>query len=113
MTNVSLSDRSSSDGSEASMGGSLGQVNRRDEEVDELDADEGGDDAADAIDEQVPAEQSRGTDGPIANAAQGERDQDHDDQPVEDHGGQHCAARIVQSHDVERAQLGESQHKDR
>ena len=65
---------------------SLGQVEGGDDDVDELDADEGGDDAADAVDEQVAAQQRGGGHGPVADAAQGERDERDDDERVEDDG---------------------------
>ena len=49
----------------------LGEVERGDEHVDELDADEGGYDAAEAVDDEVALEESGGGHGAVAYAAQG------------------------------------------
>ena len=65
---------------------SSGQVHQADDDVDELDADERGDDAADAVDERVACQQRSGADGPVGDAAEGERDQGDDDERVEDDG---------------------------
>src|ERR1700728_3900915 len=62
----------------------LSQVQGGDHEVDGLDADKGNDDAAEAVDHQVTAQQRAGTDGPIRHALQGEWNQPDDDQRVED-----------------------------
>src|SRR5262249_36801477 len=98
ITSVSLSAISSSRGSdESEVGYTSGQVDRRDDHVDQLDAGKWGDDAAYAIDEQVPAQQGGRADGAVANAPQRQRDQRHDDQRVEDHGRQHGAARVLQA----------------
>src|SRR6201984_2410339 len=55
-----------------------------DDEVDPLDAYEREDQAADAVDPQVPAEHLRGGGRRVPAAAQRERDQRDDDQRVED-----------------------------
>src|SRR5258708_34143689 len=55
-----------------------------DDEVDELDTGERDDQAADAVDPQVPAEQRLCRGRPVAHAAQRQRDQRADDQRVED-----------------------------
>ena len=56
--------------------------------IDQLDADERHDDAAEAVDQQIAAQQRCGADGAILHAAQSERDQRDDDQRVENHGGE-------------------------
>src|SRR6202011_32823 len=89
------------------------QADRVDEQVDGLDSDEWGDDAADSVDEKVVAKQGGRTDRAVAHAAQGERDEDDDDDGVEDHGRQHGAVGAVQLHDVERVQLGQRYEEDR
>ena len=58
----------------------LGQMQGRDHEVDGLDADKGNDDAAEAVDQQVAAQQRAGADGAIGDAFQRQRDQRDDDQ---------------------------------
>jgi len=63
-----------------------------------LDAGERHDDAAEAIDQQVAAEQCGGSGRPVADTAQGERDQ-----RIEDDGRQDGALRARQRHDVEGA----------
>src|ERR1700754_1945280 len=53
----------------------LGQVQSRDHEVDGLDADEGNDDAAEAIDQQVTAQQRACADCAVRHALQRQRNQ--------------------------------------
>src|SRR5450756_3099556 len=78
-----------------------------DDEVDPLDEYEWEDQAADAVDPQVPAEHGGGGGGPVLDAAQRERDQRDDDQRVEDDRRGDRRIRAVQAHDVELAQAGE------
>ena len=63
---------------------SSGEADGGDDEVDQLDADERHDEAAEAVDEQVAAQQRGGADRPVGDAAQRQRDQRDDDQRVED-----------------------------
>ena len=70
------------------IGFSSRQADGRDDQVDELDADERGDDAAQAVDQQVAPQQVGGRRGPVGDAAQRQRDQGDDDQRVEDDGGE-------------------------
>src|SRR5689334_21062920 len=62
----------------------LCESQRRDDDVDELDADEGRDDAAEPIDEQVAAKQLARRRRAEADATERERDERGDDQRVED-----------------------------
>ena len=55
-----------------------------DDEVDELDADERGDQAAEPVDQHVAAQQRVRPHWPVADAAKRQRDQQRDDQGVED-----------------------------
>src|SRR6185436_18301140 len=72
-----------------------------DDDVDELDADERGDDTAEPVDQEVaPQHEGRGF-GPELDAAQGERDECHDDQGVEDDRREDRGARARQVHQVE------------
>src|ERR1700730_9504523 len=80
---------------------------RGDDHVDDLDADEGGDDPADAVDDQVAAQHRRRPEGPELDALQGERDEGHDDEGVEDHRRQDGRVRVCQVHDVEGPQRPE------
>ena len=57
-----------------------------DDEIDQLDADERRDDAAEPVDQQVPAQERGRADRAVADAAQRQRDQDRDDERVEDDG---------------------------
>ncbi|KAG1161242.1 hypothetical protein G6F35_019120 [Rhizopus arrhizus] len=54
--------------------------------VDQLDAHEGHQQAAQAIDQQVAAQQHGSAQGPVTHAFERQRDQHDDDQRVEDHG---------------------------
>ena len=55
-----------------------------DDEVDQLDADERRDQAADAVDEEVAAQERGRADRAVAHALQRERDERRDDERVED-----------------------------
>ena len=59
--------------------------------------------AAQAVDQQVAAQQRGGADGAVAHALQRQRDQEDDDQRVEDHRRQDRRRRARQPHHVERA----------
>ncbi|GCC46831.1 hypothetical protein chiPu_0030700, partial [Chiloscyllium punctatum] len=83
----------------------LSQAQGGDDEVDRLDADERNDDATQAIDHQVAAEQRAGADRAILDALQRQRDQRDDDQRVEDDRRQDRALRAGQVHDVEHLEL--------
>ena len=83
----------------------------RDDQIDRLDADERRDDAAEAVNEQIPAQQGRRPKRAIADAAQRERHERDDDQCVEDHRGQNRGLRRFQSHDVQYIELGKRARK--
>ena len=55
-----------------------------------------------AVDEQVVAEQQRGADGAVLDAAQRERNEGDDDERVEDDRAQDRALRRREVHHVER-----------
>ena len=76
-------------------------------QVDELDADERGDHAAEAPNQQVAAKQGVGPDGTILHALQGDGDQQRDDDRVEDHGREDRRGGRVQVHDVQRLEPGQ------
>ncbi|MNX89401.1 hypothetical protein D3C86_1214150 [compost metagenome] len=65
---------------------SSGETERRNSEVNGLDADEGNDDAAEAIDDQIARQQRAGANRTIFNALQRQGDQRDDDERVEDDG---------------------------
>src|ERR1700722_1314862 len=79
-------------------------VEGHEDEVDELDEDEGHDDPAHPVDKDVAAQDGRGRGGPELDPAQGQGDEGHDDQRVEDDGRQDGALGAVQLHDVESVQ---------
>src|SRR5580692_4355368 len=60
----------------------------RKRQIDELDADKRHGDAAQAIDEQIPAQQRCGSERAILDAFQRQRNQQHNDERVENDGGQ-------------------------
>ena len=68
-------------------------------------ANERNDDATDAIDQEVAAQERTCPDRAVLDAAQGQRDQRDDDQRVEDHSGEHRAVGCRQVHDVQSVQL--------
>src|SRR3989442_9581096 len=84
----------------------LDEVRRGDQNVDELDAGKGKDDAADAVSQQVASQEHGCTLWAEADTPQRERDERRDDQRVKDDRRKDGAHRRVQSHDVEGVQLG-------
>src|SRR5262245_11939202 len=64
---------------EICMTASFRKPEQRDGHVDGLDADERRDDAAKAIDEQIPSEERLGAQRAVGDAAQRQRDERHDD----------------------------------
>src|SRR6516164_8579579 len=77
---------------------------RVDQHVDDLDANEGSDHAAESVVEEVPPQQCRGSDWPILDPFEGDRNQQRNDDRVEDHGGEDrrvSAAPGSQTHQVE------------
>ena len=88
-------------------------MERSDDEIDELDADERHDDAAQAIDEQIALQNGQSAHRFVGHAAQRQRDQRDDDERVENDGAQDGAGRAVQMHDVERRDGREGRHQHR
>src|ERR1700745_2692254 len=82
-----------------------GEMQGRNDNVDGLDADERDDDAADAVDPKIAAEQRAGADRAITHPFEGQWDERDNDQRIEDNGGEDCALRRLQMHNVERLQL--------
>ena len=66
-------------------------------EIDDLDAHERCDQTAEAVDEQMPAEEMCGIDWPVLDSSQCERDQGDDNQGIKDDGGKNCALRASQA----------------
>src|ERR1700680_1895263 len=85
---------------------SLNCADEYENDIDELEADEGDDDAADAVDDQISAQYDPRWCRPILHTAQRERNQSDDDQRVEDHARQNRGLRRVKAHQVERAERG-------
>src|SRR5215470_8060725 len=80
----------------------LGQPQPRDHHVDNLDSDERNDYPADPIDQQVARQDRGGTERPILDPAQRERDERDNDERVENDRGKDRALRGAEVHDVER-----------
>src|ERR1700722_19481684 len=91
----------------------LSEVQHADDDVDGLDTDEGHDDAAESVDEEVAAENRGSTERAILDAAQGERNQRHDNQGVEDDRRKNRALGRREMHDVEALQfrIAEDEHR--
>ncbi len=90
---------------------SLCQVKKDQELVDEPDAGERHQNAAQTVDEDVAAQQGAGAHRAIFHAAQGERHERDDDERVKDDGREHGGLRRVQAHNIEAAQHRISGHK--
>src|SRR4029078_9205378 len=76
-----------------------------DDEVDRFDADEGQDQTAQAIDEEIATEQGRRAHRRVSHALQRQGDQSDDDEGVEDDRGEDRRLRRREAHDVERRKL--------
>src|SRR3984893_798239 len=85
---------------------SSSKVNRADDEVDELDANERNDDPAEPIDEKITPQNACRPDGPVSHPAKRQGDQRDDDQRVENNRRQNSALRRREMHDIEALQLG-------
>src|ERR1700735_3622970 len=81
----------------------LSEVKGGDDGIDRLDADEGQDQAAQAVDEQIAPEHRCAADRPISDALQRQGNQGDDDESVENDRGQDRRLRRREPHDVERA----------
>src|SRR5262245_15914316 len=92
------------------MTASLYQMDQLEDETEELDADEGRDEPSQAVDEQRAPQERRRPEGPVAHAAERQRDQQDDDDRVEDDGRQDRALRRRQAHDVQRRDVREHGH---
>src|SRR5450755_2372656 len=68
-----------------------GQVQRDQQQIDQLDAHEGKQDATHAVDQHVSTKDSGGADRAVLDALEGQRYQRRDDQRVEDHCRQYGA----------------------
>src|SRR5258706_15911765 len=88
-----------------------GEAQQVDRDVDQLDAGEGDDDAADAVDDQVAAKDVGRAHGSEFYAAQGEGDEQDDDDGVEDDGAENGAVGRLEPHDIERGDGGEGGHE--
>src|ERR1700738_1525170 len=78
---------------------------RGDGHVDQLDADEGHNNATEDVDEQIAHQQRGGAGGAVLHAPEGKRDQRDDDQRVEYDRRQDSALRRLQVHEVQRLEL--------
>ena len=76
---------------------SFDQMQGGDGEVDRLDADKGNDDATEAVDQQITAQQGCGADGAISYAFQRQRNQRDDDQCIEDDRRKDCTLRACEA----------------
>src|SRR5258706_9205173 len=83
----------------------------RQQHVDKFDSDKGSNNSANAIQQQVPLQQSRRAERPITHAAQRERDQGDDDQRVKNYGGKDGGLRRAQVHYVQGAEHWKSSGK--
>src|SRR5580692_1364791 len=73
--------------------------------INQLDAQKWRDNATQSVDEKVLAQQRRGSQRPVANTAQRQRNQCDDDQRVEDDRGENRGLGSAKPHDVQNFQL--------
>src|SRR3979490_82930 len=84
---------------------SSSQASRANHKVDELDANEGTDDPAGAIDKKIAPQNACRADRPIGHAAQCQGNERDDDQSVEDDRRKNRALRRREVHDVQALKL--------
>src|ERR1700732_2665497 len=77
------------------------------DQIDELDADERGDHAAQPVDEDVAAQDGLSAQGLELHTPQGQGDEQDDDDRIEDDGREDGRVGVVELHDVERLQARE------
>src|SRR5215469_13986371 len=80
----------------------LHQMEQLEAEVDELDACERDHNASEAINEQVAPQEDGRAERSIFDPLQGQWDQEHDDQRIEDHRRENGGERTRQAHHIER-----------
>src|SRR5262245_34493453 len=80
----------------------LGEAERDEEKVEQLDAEEWSEEAAHAVEKDIAAEHCGGAGGTILHAAERERNEGDDDEGVEHHRAEDGALRRMEAHDVER-----------
>ena len=85
---------------------SLGEVKRSDDDIDQFDADERNDDAAEAVDQQVALQNGERAHRFVSDAAQRQRNQCDDNERVKNDGAEDRAGGCAQVHDVERRDGG-------
>src|SRR6266481_4873903 len=90
---------------------SLGQVKCGDDEIDQFDTDKRNDEAAEAVDEQIPLQNGERAHRLVSNAAQRQRDQRNDDQRVKNHSAENGTRGAAQMHDVQRRDLRKPDHQ--
>src|SRR5258708_37641994 len=83
-----------------------GEMERGDQDVDGLDADERNDHAAEAVDKKIAGQNRGRADWTVGHAPQRQRNQRDDDQRVEKYRRQNSALRRRQMHHVEPLQFG-------
>ena len=100
--------------SRSRVGGRFNRARRgQKSQVDSFDPDERRDDAAESIDEQIPAQQRGRAHRPVGDAPQRKRDQGDDDQRIEDDRRENRALRTRQVHDIQRVQPTVTAGRDR
>src|SRR5256885_4358798 len=91
----------------------LSEVQRANYQVDQFNSGERRDNAAEAINKKIPAQQSGRTERAVANSPQREWNERDDNQRIENHGGKNGGLRRREMHDVEHAELGKSDREHR
>src|SRR5208283_2173065 len=90
---------------------SLRQMQGYQKHVDGLDADEGNNNAAYAVDQQIVAQQDIGGLGLVLDALECQRNQRHDDDGVEDDRRKNSRVRGGKVHDIERLERRKDGHE--
>src|SRR3984957_21872 len=84
---------------------SSGETSQYQAQVDELDSDKGHQNAPEAIDEKIAAQEHGCTERPVLHALQRQRNEKHDYDCIENDGSKDRRERACEAHDVERIEL--------
>jgi hypothetical protein len=82
-------------------------------QVNELDPSKGHQNAAEPIEKKIAAQEHRCAECPVLHALQCQRNEKHNDDRIEDHGGKDRGEGACEAHDVERIELRISRGKCR
>ena len=84
-----------------------------DSHINQFDSDEGSNQTAHSVNQDVAKQQSAGSNGLVRHAPQGQRNQDGDNDCIENNRRQDGTFRTMQMHDIQRSKFWNRNHEQR